>query len=183
MDRGRGSADQRNQATISHELQKYSRSRIGKGMNSRDGRSLDTWVQFAGQRLCRRPGGAHRRRAGAELVAGEQGRRLVASGRRPASRTRHLPACSLEAARSARVRASGPGVGDRGRECTCVCWAGPYRMGRYVSADVLNIHEINKNLDTLPIRIHHVSDTYPYRICIRYGIRHLPGVSVLHRYY
>ena len=36
MDRGRGSADQRNQATISHELQKYSRSRTGKGMNSRE---------------------------------------------------------------------------------------------------------------------------------------------------
>ena len=34
--RGRGSGNQRNQATISRELQKYSRSRTGKGMNSRE---------------------------------------------------------------------------------------------------------------------------------------------------
>ena len=36
MGRGRGSGDQRNQATISHELQKYSRSRMGKGMKSQE---------------------------------------------------------------------------------------------------------------------------------------------------
>jgi len=31
--------------------------------------------------------------------------------------------------------------------------------------------------DTPWIRVHRVSDAYPYRICIRYGIRPLPGVS------
>jgi hypothetical protein len=67
------------------------------------------------------------------------------------------------------------------RECSCVCCAGPYRMGRYVSAHVLNIHEINKKTDTLWTRIHRVSAAYPYWIRIRYGIRHLPGVSVLRR--
>jgi len=99
-------------------------------------------------------------------------------GRRGTSRMRHHRACSLEAARSAGVRASRAGIGDRGRECASVCWAGPYRTGRYVSANVLNIHEINKKSDTLWIRIHHVSDAYPYRIRIRYGIRGLPHVSV-----
>jgi hypothetical protein len=71
MDRGRGSADQRNQATISHELQKYSRSRIGKGMNSRDGRSAGRWTP--GSKLQGRDfaGG---RRVGVELIAGERGR-------------------------------------------------------------------------------------------------------------
>ena len=67
---------------------------------------------------------------------------------------------------SAGVGGSGAGFGDRGRECASVCWAGPYRMGRYVSADVLNIHEINKKSDTLWIRIHHVSDACPHRIHI-----------------
>jgi len=89
MDRGRGSVDQRNQATISHELQKYSRSRTGKGMNSREvvGR-LDPCRgdrDVAGGQ--QEEAEARRRRAGAE-----------ARRRQPASRTRHHRACSLEAA-------------------------------------------------------------------------------------
>jgi hypothetical protein len=203
MDRGRGSADQRNQATISHELQKYSRSRTGKGMNSREvaGRLDPCRVDrdvAGGQRAGAE---ARRRRAGAEAP-----RRELTGGRwTPGSMSRGQRRCLRPASRgggsspvageqdeaSPRVFAGGgakcgsAGVEgwrwDRGRECASVCWAGPYRMGRYVSADVLNIHEINKKSDTLQIRTHHVSDAYPYRTRIRYGIRHLPGVSMLHR--
>jgi len=133
MDRGRGSADQRNQATISHELQKYSRSRTGKGMNSREvaGR-LDP---------CRRD----------RDVAGGQRAGAEALRRQPVSRmgiNTHVRWRRREV-----QGVSGASVGDRGRECASVCWAGPYRMGRYVSADVLNIREINKKSHTLQIRI------------------------------
>ena len=122
MDRGRGSADQRNQATISHELQKYSRSRTGKGMNSREvaGR-LDPCRGDRDVAGGQRAGAeARHRRAGAE-----------ARRRQPASRMRHHRACSLEAARSAGVGGWLWGQRKGVRECL-LGWAvsnGQIRIG------------------------------------------------------
>jgi hypothetical protein len=97
MDRGRGSADQRNQATISHELQKYSRSRTGKGMNSREvaGRLDPCRVDrdvAGGQRAGAE---ARRRRAGAEAP-----RRELTGGRwTPGSMSRGQRCCRRPASR------------------------------------------------------------------------------------
>jgi hypothetical protein len=80
---------------------------------------------------------------GAETLPAAGGRRArtEARRRRTASRARRHRAFSLEAAQGAGVRVSGGWCqGQREmQECTRVCWAGPYQMGRYVLAHVLNI--------------------------------------------
>ena len=166
MRRGRRSGEQRNRAATGYELKKKRRSRMGKGINSPE--ELDP----------RRRARKVHWRAGTLLVAGEQGRvlvagerRLVAGGRRAASGCRGVPA--RDAARCGRA-------GMRGRasiaaRATGICdfllgWAvstkadTPCPPNRYVSAHVSEFRENKKNR----ILLGYVSDAYRTRIRIRY---------------
>ena len=174
MGRGRRSGEQRNRAATGYELKKKRRSRMGKGINSPE--ELDP----------RRRARKVHWRAGTLLVAGEQGRvlvagerRLVAGGRRAASGCRGVPARCGRA--GMRGRAS---IAARATGMTS-CWAGPYPRKlirrvhqtdtyQHTYPNFAKIKKIGYSSDTYPTRIGHVSvsDTYPIRdTCLPASIR------------